>query len=81
MWHVWGRGKVHTGSLWVNLTESEHLEDLGVGGRILLKQIFKKCDREMDLIDLDQDRDRWRDLVNEVMNIRAPLNAGNFLTI
>ena len=26
-----------------------------------------------------QDRDRWRAVVNEVTNLRVPLNAGNFL--
>ena len=34
----------------------------------------------VDWIELAQDRDRWWVLVNAVMNIRAPLNAGNFLT-
>ena len=34
----------------------------------------------MDLIDLAQDSDRWLTLVNAVMNLRVPLNAGNFLT-
>jgi hypothetical protein len=34
----------------------------------------------MDWIDLAQDRDRWRALVDTVMNLRIPYNAGNLLT-
>jgi len=34
----------------------------------------------MDWIGLAQDRDSWRTLVSVVMNLRVPLNAGNFLT-
>jgi hypothetical protein len=33
-----------------------------------------------DWIELAQDRDRWRQLVNVVMKLRVLYNAGNFLT-
>jgi len=45
---------------------------LGVHGRIILKWLFRKWEGGMDWIDLAQDRDRLRDLVNEVMNLRVP---------
>jgi hypothetical protein len=37
---------------------SKHFSFLGVKGRIILKQIFKKWDGGMDWIDVAQDRDR-----------------------
>jgi hypothetical protein len=37
------------------------------------------CGRE-NWIGLAQDRDRWRELVSAVRNLRVPNNAGNFLT-
>ena len=72
MWHVWETGEVHTGFWWVNLRKREHLEDVGVDGRIILKRIFKKWDVGMDWIDLAHNRDKWRALVNAVMNLRVP---------
>jgi len=46
MWHIWWIGEVHTGVWWGNLRERSHLEAISVNGSIILKWIFKKCDRE-----------------------------------
>jgi hypothetical protein len=48
------------------------LGDPGVDRRIILKFIFKKWVGGMDWIELAQDTDRWRTLVNAVMNLRVP---------
>jgi len=37
-----GTGEVHIGFWLGDLMEGDHLEDMGVGGRIILKLIFKK---------------------------------------
>jgi len=49
MKHIWGRGEVRTGFWWGDLREIDHLEDSGVDGRIILRWIFKKCDRGLGL--------------------------------
>jgi hypothetical protein len=48
------------------------LDNLGVDGRILLKWMYEKWDEGMDWIDLARDRNRWRSLVNAVMNLQVP---------
>ena len=56
-----------------NLRERDHFGVPDVDGRIILRWIFRKRDvGGMDWIELAQDRDRWRDRVNAVMNLRVP---------
>jgi len=53
--------------------ERDHWEDLGVDGRIILRWICGKWDvGGMDWIKLAQAGDRWRALVNAVMNLQVP---------
>jgi hypothetical protein len=67
-----GKRSVHTGFLWGDLGEGDHLGHPEVDGRIILKWILKTWDGGLDWIELAQDRDRWRALVNAVMNLRVP---------
>jgi hypothetical protein len=39
-----GRTEVYTGFWWVNLRERDHLGDLGIDGRIILRWFFRKWD-------------------------------------
>ena len=80
MWYVWETGEVYTVFWWRYRRGREHSEDLGVDGRIILKCIFKKWDEGMDLIDVADDRERWRDLMSAVMNFWVAYDARNFLS-
>ena len=57
-----------------------HLEDLAIDGRIILKMDLQEIGRGGNWIDVAQNRDRWRAFVKTVMNPPIPYNAGNFLT-
>ena len=46
MQRVWGEEKCVLGFWWGDLKERDHLEDLGVDGRIILRLIFKQWGRE-----------------------------------
>jgi hypothetical protein len=72
MYHVWGKREVYTGIWRRDLRQGDHLGDPGVDGRVILKWIFKIWDGGMVWIELAEDRDRWRALVNAVMNLRFP---------
>jgi len=55
------------------------VEDLGIDGNIKI-DLQEVGWEGMDWIDLAQDRDRWRALVNVVINLSITKNTGNFLT-
>jgi hypothetical protein len=42
LWHVWRRWNVHVGYWWGNMKEREHVEDLDMDGRTVLKCILNK---------------------------------------
>ena len=64
-----------------DLRERNHLENLVVDWRIILKWMLIKVGwGDMYWIIMVQDRDRWWALVNVITNLQVPLNVGNFLT-
>ena len=70
MWHVWERVEAYTGVSWGEKrplgrprrrwenNNKMDLHEVGCGG--------------VDWIELAQDRDKWRAIVNEIMKIRVP---------
>jgi len=67
-----GRGDLCTGFWWVNLRHRDRLEDTNLYGRIILRWIFREWNGSVDWVELTQDRDRCRALVNEVMTFCVP---------
>jgi hypothetical protein len=49
--------------------ERDHYEDPGIDEWIILRWIRKVGCSSMDWIGLAQDRDRWRAVVNPIMNL------------
>jgi len=71
MWHVYRRKRRKQG-FGGKPEGRDHLEDLGVDGRIILRWKFRTWNGGMDWIELAQDRDRRLALVNAVMNLWVP---------
>ena len=68
-----GRREVYTGFWWRNLKDKR---PLGIPRRRRednIKMDLKEVEcGVMDWIELAQDRDRWRELVNALRNVRVP---------
>ena len=64
---------MHTEFWWGDPRERDYWKDLDLDGRIRLKLNFKKWKGVgMDWLDLAEDLERWRALVNAAMNFRVP---------
>jgi hypothetical protein len=73
MWHAWERGEMCTGFWWEGPKERERPLERPRRRwkdriRMDLREIFWGC---VEWILLAQDRDRWRAVVNAVMNLRV----------
>ena len=67
-----GASSTHVEGFWRGyLRESDHSEDLGVNGIIVLRWTFSKWDVGA-WTELSQVRDRWSELINAVMNLNVP---------
>ena len=64
---------MHTGFWWGDMGGRDHLEDLGIDGRTVLKSILKTGCNDVDSIELAQNMDEWRAVVNSVMNLRGSI--------
>lgn len=52
--------------------KKNNLEYLVLYGIMILKRILNKQDRRVEWFDLAKDRDKWRAIVNVVMNLQVP---------
>jgi hypothetical protein len=69
MQHEWGRRGMHIGYWWESQKERDHWEDQDVDIKMDLREIGWNG---VDWIDMAQDRDQCRALVNTVLNLRVP---------
>jgi hypothetical protein len=72
MLRAWERSEKCTGFFWgESLKERDHSEDQGVDGRMGLEWMLTRLAGRVEWIQLVQDRDRCRVLVNAVTNLRV----------
>jgi hypothetical protein len=77
-----GEKGTYIGYWWESQRERDNLGDQDVGGWIILGWILGEVGwGDVDWIGLAQDRNRWRALVNSVLNLRVPRNAGKLSSV
>jgi hypothetical protein len=56
-----------------NLKGRDHVEDIGVGGKVIFEWILKQQVEKVwvDWMNLTQDSDQWSTLVHMVMNLQV----------
>jgi hypothetical protein len=57
---------------WEIREKRDHQEEQKVGGRVILRRIWRVRVVGTDWIGFTQNRDKWRALVNAVLNLRVP---------
>jgi hypothetical protein len=68
MWHAWKGREKCTGFWWEIQKDRDHLEDQGIDGITMhLREIGWES---VKWLEIEEDRCRWRALVNTVMNLR-----------
>jgi hypothetical protein len=73
MSYVWRRGEVCLEFWWGNLRERDYWGDSGIDERVNIKMDVQELGcGGMDWIELTQNRDKLRAIVNAVMNLRVP---------
>jgi len=73
MWQVRETGNVNIGFWWGDTMQRDNLEDLRIDAKIILELLSNKWGWVgIDWIDLAQDRNNLRVIVNAVMNFQVP---------
>jgi tRNA-dihydrouridine synthase len=73
-WEV--RSVYRAGSVKTLASAKDHLEDLGIDGRIILEWILGNCWEVVDWTHLTQDRDHFRSVVNTEMELSCSIKGG-----
>jgi hypothetical protein len=73
MWHACKMGETCTGFWWESLRERDHLKDQGTDERMGSKwTLGRLAGGGVEWIQLAQDRDHRRAVVNTAMNLQVP---------